>query len=202
MNRLTNRLVAATAGLAAGALLVTGCSSGQISQTASQESAVNGSTANVKNIALRNVHIQAVQSGDYLKPGRTVQLIFVAANDSPDINDKLVGISTDIGSVSVTGPTAIPAASSLVVGSADGQDEVDAAGQRAGDHGGGHPGPADHQRADLQLHLRLREGRRGKGRRADLGGCRASSGCRGRPRLTEARARRAGLIRGSVVPTG
>ena len=64
--------------------------SGQISQTASQESAVNGSTANVKNIALRNVHIQAVQSGDYLKPGRTVQLIFVAANNSPDTNDKLV----------------------------------------------------------------------------------------------------------------
>jgi copper(I)-binding protein len=124
VNRLTNRLLAATAGLAAGALFVTGCSSGQITQTANQESAVNGSTANVKNIALRNVHIQAVQTGDYLKPGRTVQLIFVAANDSPDVNDKLVGISTDIGSVSVTGPTAIPAASALVVGSADGQDEV------------------------------------------------------------------------------
>ena len=124
MNRLSNRLLAATAGLAAGALLVTGCSSGQISQTASQESAVNGNTANVKNIALRNVHIQAVQTGDYLKPGRTVQLIFVAANDSPDVNDKLVGISTDIGSVSVTGPTSIPALSALVVGSADGQDEV------------------------------------------------------------------------------
>ena len=95
MNRMTNRLVVATAGLAAGALLVTGCSSGQISQTANQESAVNGNTANVKNIALRNVHIQAVQTGDYLKPGRTVQLIFVAANDSPDINDKLVGVSSD-----------------------------------------------------------------------------------------------------------
>lgn len=128
MNRLTNRLVAASAGLAAGALLVTGCSSGQISQTASQESAVNGSTANVKNIALRNVHIQAVQTGDYLKPGRTVQLIFVAANNSPDVNDKLVGISSDIGSVSVTGPTAVPANSRLVVGSADGQDEVTAMG--------------------------------------------------------------------------
>jgi uncharacterized lipoprotein YmbA len=69
VNRLSNRLLATTAGLAAGAVLVTGCSSGQISQTASQESAVNGSTANVKNIALRNVHIQAVQTGDYLKLG-------------------------------------------------------------------------------------------------------------------------------------
>ncbi|HTY26615.1 MAG TPA: hypothetical protein VMD51_00515, partial [Mycobacterium sp.] len=107
---MSNRLVVATAGLAAGALLLSGCSSGQISQTASQESAVNGSTANVKNIALRNVHIQAVQTGDYLKPGRTVQLIFVAANNSPDVNDKLLDVSSEIGSVTVTGPTAIPAA--------------------------------------------------------------------------------------------
>ena len=128
MNRLTNRLLAATAGLGAGALLITGCSSGQISQTASQESAVNGGTANVQNIALRNVHIQAVQTGDYLKPGRTVQLIFVAANTSPDTNDRLVGLSSDIGSVTVTGPTAIPAGSSLIVGSADGQDDVTALG--------------------------------------------------------------------------
>lgn len=124
MNRLSNRLVVATAGLAVGALLVTGCSSGQISQVSNQESAVNGSTATIKNIALRNVHIQAVQTGDYLKPGRTVQLMFVVANDSPDVNDKLVGITSDIGSVTVTGPTAIPAASRLVVGSPDGQDEI------------------------------------------------------------------------------
>ncbi|MCI4674488.1 hypothetical protein K9U37_05940 [Mycolicibacterium litorale] len=116
--------MAATAGLAAAGLLVTGCSSGQISQTAGQESAVNGSKANVNNIALRNVLIQAVQTGDYLKPGRTVPLIFVAVNTSADVNDKLVGITSDIGSVSVTGPTSIPAASSLIVGSADGQEAV------------------------------------------------------------------------------
>ncbi len=121
MNRLTNRLVAASAGLAACGLVLTGCGSGQISQTADQESAVNGSTANIQNIALRNVHLQAVQTGDYLQPGRTVELIFVAANTSADINDKLVSISSDIGSVAVTGDTAIPAGTSLIVGSADGQ---------------------------------------------------------------------------------
>lgn len=126
MNRLSNRLVGATAALAAGGLLLTGCGSGQISQTANQESAVNGSTATVKNIALRNVHLQAVQTGDFLKPGRTVQLMFVAANNSPDVNDKLVGISTDVGSVDVSGPTSIPANSRLVVGSPDGQDEIEA----------------------------------------------------------------------------
>ena len=124
MNRLTNRLVAASAGLAACGLILTGCGSGQISQTADQESAVNGATANVANIALRNVHMQAVQTGDYLKPGRAVELIFVAANTSPDVNDKLVSVSSDVGSVALTGPTAIPAGSSLIVGSADGQDEV------------------------------------------------------------------------------
>jgi len=124
VNRLTNRLVAASAGLAACGLVLTGCGSGQISQTADQESAVNGATANIQNIALRNVHLQAVQTGDYLQPGRTVELIFVAANSSPDVNDKLVSVSSDIGSVTVTGDTAIPAGASLVVGSADGQAEA------------------------------------------------------------------------------
>ncbi|WP_431233965.1 hypothetical protein ACQ856_04690 [Mycolicibacterium psychrotolerans] len=124
VNRLTNRLVAASAGLAACALILTGCGTGQISQTADQQSAVNGATANLANIALRNVHIQAVQSGDALKPGRTVELIFAAANISPDTNDKLVSVSSDVGSVELTGNTSIPAGSSLIVGSADGQSEA------------------------------------------------------------------------------
>ncbi|MCV7175579.1 hypothetical protein CG716_12240 [Mycolicibacterium sphagni] len=124
MNRLTNRLVAASAGLAACSLILTGCGAGQISQTADQQSAVNGATANVANIALRNIHLQAVQTGDALKPGRTIDLIFVAANISPDTNDKLVSVSTDVGTVVLTGDTAIPAGSSLIVGSADGQAEA------------------------------------------------------------------------------
>ena len=124
MNRLTNRLVAASAGLAACGLILTGCGAGQISQTADQQSAVNGATANVANIALRNVHIQAVQSGDSIKPGRPVELIFAAANISPDVNDKLVSISSDVGSVALTGDTSIPAGTSLIVGSADGQEEA------------------------------------------------------------------------------
>ena len=119
MNRMSNRLVVATAALAAGGLLLTGCGSGQISQTANQEAAVNGSTANVKNIALRNVHLQAVQTGDFLKPGRTVELVFAAVNNSPDVNDKLLGVTSDIGAVSVTGDLAIPANGALIVGSAD-----------------------------------------------------------------------------------
>lgn len=115
MNRLSNRLVAASAGLAACALVLTGCGSGQISQTADQQAAVNGSSANVKNIALRNVHILAAQSGDFLQPGKTVPLVFVAANNSPDVNDKLVGITSDVGAVTLSGDGSIPAGRALVV---------------------------------------------------------------------------------------
>ena len=85
MNRLTTRLTAAAAGLAACGLVLTGCSSGQISQTASQESAVNGTSANLKNIALRNVHLQTAQTGDFVQPGTVVPLVLVAANNSPDV---------------------------------------------------------------------------------------------------------------------
>jgi copper(I)-binding protein len=124
VNRLTNRLVAASAGLAASGLILTGCGAGQISQTADQQSAVNGATANVANIALRNIHLQALQTGAALPAGQTVELIFVAANISPDTNDKLISISSDVGTVAVTGATAIPAGTSLIVGSAEGQAEA------------------------------------------------------------------------------
>lgn len=123
MNRLTNRLFTASAGLAACGLILTGCGSGQVSQTADQQSAVNGTSADVNNIALRNVHILAVQTGDYLQPGRTVTLAFGAVNESLDVNDKLVNITSDVGTVSLTGNTAIPANSALIVG-----DERSAAG--------------------------------------------------------------------------
>ena len=85
---------------------------------------MNGISANAKHIALRNVHLLAVQSSDYLQPGRTVPLVFLAANDSSDVNDKLVGITSDIGSIALTGDGSIPAGSALVVGSAPGQTEA------------------------------------------------------------------------------
>ena len=115
-NRWTNRLVAASAGMAACGLILTGCGAGQISQTATQEAAVNGTSANVKTMALRNVHIQAAQTSDFLQPGAVVPLLFVAANESPDVNDKLVSITSDVGSIALTGDASIPAAGVLVVG--------------------------------------------------------------------------------------
>jgi hypothetical protein len=123
------RVKLAACGLAAVALA--GCSAGQVSQTATQQAAVNGTSANVGNIALRNVHLRADQSSDYIRPGREAELLFQAANESPDTGDKLVSITSDIGTVSLTGDTTVPAGGVLTVGAPDGQitplDEVEAA---------------------------------------------------------------------------
>jgi hypothetical protein len=109
----------ATAVLVSGALA--GCSAGQLSQTAMQQAAVNGSSANVGPVALRNVHIRAVQKSDYIDPGADAELLFQVANISPDVNDKLVAITSDVGTVSLTGDTSLPAGGTLTVGSPDGQ---------------------------------------------------------------------------------
>ena len=137
---------------------------------ATQEPAVNGTSATVGTISLRNVHLRAAQSTDYVQPGRDVELLFVAVNGSPDVNDKLVSITSDIGTVSLSGDTSVPANGVLVVGEPDGQIaplESRREGRRR--RGKGCAVQADHQRADVQLHLRLREGRRDHGRGADLG---------------------------------
>jgi hypothetical protein len=120
----TRRAPAIRVGFAVAGLLVAtalaGCSAGQISQTATQEPAVNGTSGTVNNITLRNVHIQALETGDALEPGRDVALMFVASNLSPDSPDQLLGITSDVGSVTVTGNTAVPAGGILVVGAPDG----------------------------------------------------------------------------------
>lgn len=115
MNRFSNRVFAASAGLVACGLILTGCGAGQISQSADQHPAVNGNAGAVKDIVLRNVHLQTRQTGDFLQPGKAVPLVFVAANNSPDVDDKLVGITSDVGTVALSGDGAIPAGSALVV---------------------------------------------------------------------------------------
>lgn len=124
MQRVMTRLAATSAALAACGLILTGCGAGQISQTADQEAAVNGTSATFSNIALRNVHLQALQTSDYLQPGRSIELMFVAANTSPDVNDKLLSITSDVGSVTLTGSSTVPAGGALIVGTPDGQTDA------------------------------------------------------------------------------
>ena len=125
MNSFDIRRASVTrAGLVVGGLLVAtalaGCGAGQISQTATQAPAVNGTTGTVNNITLRNVHIQAVEKGDALEPGSDVDLMFVASNLSADAADKLVGITSDVGPVTVTGDGTVPPNGILLVGTPDG----------------------------------------------------------------------------------
>jgi copper(I)-binding protein len=111
----------AACGLAA-AVTLSGCGAGQISQTATQEPAVNGAAANVGPISLRNIHLRAAQTSDYVQPGHDAELVFVAVNTSPDTNDKLVSITSDIGAVNLSGgDPSVPANGVLVVGEPDGQ---------------------------------------------------------------------------------
>jgi hypothetical protein len=117
----SSRVAALAAAGVIGAVALAGCGAGQLSQTASQESAVDGNAAVINNVALRNVRIQAQQNTDFLRPGATVDLVLVVVNQSPDVADKLVGITTDIGRVTVTGDPTLPAGGTLFVGTPNGQ---------------------------------------------------------------------------------
>jgi copper(I)-binding protein len=120
-NRRSRRVAAVAAGALIGAVALAGCGAGQLSQTAGQESAVDGNHTSINNVALRNVRIQAQQNTDFLHPGATVDLVLVVVNQSSDVADKLVGISTDIGKVTVTGDATLPAGGTLFVGTPNGQ---------------------------------------------------------------------------------
>ena len=98
------------------ALVVSGCGTGQISQTTSQVRAINGANVTFSNVALRDIRIQANQTGDFVQPGQTVELTLVAVNQSPDITDRLVSISSDIGTVTITGNPRLPASGVLFLG--------------------------------------------------------------------------------------
>lgn len=103
------------------AALLSGCGAGQVSQMAVQEPAINGNKVTFNNVALRDIRIQATQTGDFLQPGRTVDLVLVAINQSPTTADRLVGISSEIGTVTLSGDTRLPAGGSLFIGTPEGQ---------------------------------------------------------------------------------
>ena len=159
------------------AATLSGCGTGQIAQTAAQEPAVNGNKVNINNVLLRDIRIQAAQTGDFVHPGRSVDLVLVAINQSPDVADRLVGITSDIGTVAVSGDGRLPAGGMLFLGPPEGQrvapGPLESNNAVQGDR---EPDQADQQRPDVQLHLHLREGRAGHRAGADFGrvGCSAS----------------------------
>jgi hypothetical protein len=108
----------AIAGLVAGTL--SGCGAGQISQTAMQEPAVNGNRLTISKVDLRDIRLQAAQTGDFVQPGKSVELVLVAVNQSPDVADRLTSITSDIGNVAVSGDPRLPAGGMLFIGTPDG----------------------------------------------------------------------------------
>ncbi|MFI5780043.1 hypothetical protein [Nocardia sp. NPDC051570] len=98
------RHVVTVAALAAGAVLaLSGCGAGQISQTAHQVAAVNGNSANVGKVALRNVRLLLPPSEEYnnAKGGKAV-LAFSAINGGAAESDELTSITSDLGTVKIT----------------------------------------------------------------------------------------------------
>lgn len=122
MNRIKIR--AAVVALAAAlATILSGCGAGQVSQTAMQEPAVNGNKFNLDNVLLRDVRIQAEQKEDFIQPGRTVELVLVVVNQSPDKADKLTSIESEsgIGKVTLSGDTRLLPSRMLFIGVPEGQ---------------------------------------------------------------------------------
>lgn len=118
--RVLTRFAPAVAGLGIAVLLV-GCGAGQITQTDTQQSGVNGGSGQVGAIAVRNAELQWPdnQQGVYA-PGASATLIVTIANTGID-PDELVGVSSPAASGvtidgSETGTKALPGNFSIVSG--------------------------------------------------------------------------------------
>jgi copper(I)-binding protein len=118
--RVLTRFVPAVAGLGIAALLV-GCGAGQITQTDTQRSAVNGASGQVGMIAIRGAELQYPDNpqGVYA-PGSNVTLVVTIANTGID-NDELLSVSSPIAtSVTIdgspTGTKPLPGNFSIVSG--------------------------------------------------------------------------------------
>ncbi|MGW3963407.1 hypothetical protein ACWED2_26570 [Amycolatopsis sp. NPDC005003] len=118
--RLQNRRVLGAGVLALGAALVlAGCGAGQITQTDSQQPAVNGTHAQVKTIDLRNAAVQYPKSGPGYAAGATPALTLTIVNRGAQ-DDSLVSVTTEDGAkATIAGSRTVVAMHSLVIGPDD-----------------------------------------------------------------------------------
>lgn len=118
--RLQNRRVLGAGVLALGAALaLAGCGAGQITQTDTQQPAVNGTHAQVKTIVMRDVAVQYPTSGPGYAAGATPALTLTIVNQGAQ-DDSLVSVTTEDGTqATVGGSKDIVAGHSLVIGPDD-----------------------------------------------------------------------------------
>jgi copper(I)-binding protein len=102
------RLLPVVLGIGA-AIVVSGCSAGQITQTDTQVPAVNGSMGTVKQIAVRDVRLAFPAGKTYFSKGESASLLVTIAN-SGQADDKLVSVSSpEFGSgAQIIGDATIP----------------------------------------------------------------------------------------------
>lgn len=115
MHRLFSPLVLATAAVAV--TLVTGCSAGQVAQTANQVPTVDGSAADVGDIALRDITLEYPEDGVY-EAGDDARVVFVAVNQNALEPDRLLSVSSESFAGSTEGadsdlPVELPASSDV-----------------------------------------------------------------------------------------
>ncbi|KAA0016571.1 hypothetical protein [Antrihabitans cavernicola] len=95
--------------VAVATIALSGCSAGQISQTANHVAAINGSSVDVGDISLRNVYlIPATAAGTCIEQQNgSARLSFTAVNNSSFRPDRLIGIESDAAtSVDINAPAA------------------------------------------------------------------------------------------------
>jgi len=113
---------AGVAALGIGAVLgMTGCSAGQVAQTAQELPAVNGAVAHTGKIVINDATLAYPQTtqGVYAK-GSDIELALTIVNNAAS-DDELVDVSSDTASeVLIEGSTTIPARGELVVGTPGG----------------------------------------------------------------------------------
>ncbi|MFD5247376.1 hypothetical protein ACFWIW_22745 [Amycolatopsis sp. NPDC058340] len=119
--RLQNRRVFGAGVLALGAALVlAGCGAGQITQTDSQQPAVNGTYAQAKDLVLRNAALQFPTEGQAYPAGAAAPLTLTIVNQGK-LDDELVSVSSEAatGDAKITGSKVVAASHALVIGPSD-----------------------------------------------------------------------------------
>jgi copper(I)-binding protein len=114
--RLQNRRVLGSTVLALGAALVlAGCGAGQLTQTSSQEPAVNGAYAQAKALFIRNAALQYPPNNQAYAAGSSGALSLTIVNTG-GTDDELVSVTSDAAaSAEIQGSKLIVAMNSLVV---------------------------------------------------------------------------------------
>lgn len=142
--RLQNRRVFGVTVSALGAALVlAGCGAGQITQTDTQQPAVNGTYAQVKTLLLRNAAIQYPAQGAAYSAGQSAPISLTIANNGAQ-DDQLVSVtsSSTNGPAKISGSTAVVAGHTLVIGPSDAVESTNEEAAPATAASGASSGPA------------------------------------------------------------